>query len=91
AADARSGLERARRARPDVVLLDLHLPHLDGAEVLRQLRADSSLGDLRVVVVTADVGVEALEPLREAGVDGVLTKPLEVRQVLGLIDGLLAP
>ena len=54
AAEGRSGLELARQHRPDLVLLDLHLPDLSGDELLHRLKAVPELADTKVVVVSAD-------------------------------------
>ena len=81
--------ELVRRQRPDLVLLDLHLPGIDGEEVLRRLRADPRTADLPVVMVSADVNPWHRERLLEAGADDYLTKPLDVPRFLGVVNGLL--
>ena len=81
--------ELVRQQRPDLVLLDLHLPGIDGEEVLRRLRADPRTADLPVVMVSADVNPRYREPLLEAGADDYLTKPLDVPRFLGVVNGLL--
>ncbi|MBK6325634.1 MAG: response regulator [Chloroflexi bacterium] len=76
--------------RVDLILMDLHLPHEDGYEALRQIRADSNLRDTLVVVVTAYGSSEEMKKAREAGFDGFLVKPLDadqfpeqIRKILG--------
>jgi CheY-like chemotaxis protein len=83
--------ELVRQQRPDLVLLDLHLPGIDGEEVLRRLRADPRTADLPVVMVSADVNPWYRERLLEAGADDYLTKPLDVPRFLEVVDGLLVP
>lgn len=83
------GLELARQHRPDLVLLDLHLPGLSGEQVLRELRADPTLRHIPVIVLSADAAERTIERLRGAGAQGYLTKPLDVRQLLALIDETL--
>lgn len=75
--------------RIDLVLMDLRLPHEDGYEALRQIRADESLRDTLVVVVTAHGSSQEMKTAREAGFDGFLVKPLDadkfpdqIRQIL---------
>lgn len=63
--------------RIDLVLMDLRLPHEDGYEALRQIRADESLRDTLVVVVTAHGSSQEMKTAREAGFDGFLVKPLD--------------
>jgi PAS domain S-box-containing protein len=90
AARGREGVRRATECRPDVVLLDLHLPDLPGHEVLRELRTDPRTATIPVVVVTADATPHAREALLKAGADDFLTKPLDVLALLGTIERVLA-
>lgn len=80
------GLELARRHRPDLILLDVHLPDINGDEVLRRLLADSSTRDIPVVVLSADATNRQVQRLREAGAREYLTKPLDVKRLLEVID-----
>jgi signal transduction histidine kinase/CheY-like chemotaxis protein len=80
------GLELAREHRPDLVLLDLNLPDVSGAEVLADLRTHPATKSLRVVIVTADATEHQRERLLAAGADGCLTKPLDVTQLLRIVD-----
>lgn len=66
--------------RIDLILMDLRLPHEDGYEALRQIRADESLRDTLVVVVTAHGSSQEMQKAREAGFDGFLVKPLDADQ-----------
>jgi CheY-like chemotaxis protein len=81
--------ELVRQHRPDLILLDLHLPGIDGEEVLRRLRADPRTADLPVVMVSADVTPWYRERLLEAGAADYLTKPLDVPRFLEVVNGLL--
>jgi signal transduction histidine kinase/CheY-like chemotaxis protein len=82
------GLELARAHRPGAILLDLHLPDLHGTEVLARLRADAATRDIPVVVLTADATGGQMSRLLEQGARAYLTKPLDVVQLLALIDEL---
>jgi CheY-like chemotaxis protein len=86
ATTGRGGLEVARRARPDVVLLDLHLPDMDGAEVLRHLKADPATAEVSVVMVSADATAEQIERLLEGGAEDYLTKPFDLARLFELLD-----
>lgn len=66
--------------RIDLILMDLHLPHEDGYEALRQIRADENLKDTLVVVVTAHGSTQEMQKARQAGFDGFLVKPLDADQ-----------
>ncbi|WP_051341896.1 PAS domain-containing sensor histidine kinase [Pseudonocardia spinosispora] len=73
-----SGVRLARQNRPELILLDLHLPDMDGAEVLDLLRADPVTSGIPVIVVSADASPGRIEQLRRAGVADYLTKPLDL-------------
>ena len=85
------GLEIARARKPDLILLDLHLPDLPGWEVLKMLQADPSTRDLPVVVVSADATANRIDRLLKAGARDYLTKPLNVRGLLGVLREYLRP
>ena len=82
------GLELAAEHGPDLVLLDLHLPDMPGQEVLRRLRADARTAAIPVVVLSADARPSLIRQLLEEGVLAFLTKPLDVRQLLELLDAV---
>ncbi|HEX6038181.1 ATP-binding response regulator, partial [Longimicrobium sp.] len=91
ALQGRIGVELAREHRPDLVLLDLHLPDIPGEEVLRRLRADSRTMDIPVVVISADATRDSLERLRAAGANAYLTKPLDLDDFLATLEVHLTP
>lgn len=82
-------LERARECRPDLILLDLHMPRLSGFEVLRLLKADASLAPIPVVAVSASAMPADIEAALEAGFADYLTKPLDLDQALSVIRAQL--
>jgi signal transduction histidine kinase/CheY-like chemotaxis protein len=79
----------AENQRPDVVLLDLNLPDISGEEVMRRLRARTQTGDVPVIVLSADSTSRNINRLLEAGADAYLTKPVNVPQLLDVLDRLL--
>ncbi|HEV2952660.1 MAG TPA: response regulator [Candidatus Dormibacteraeota bacterium] len=90
---AKDGVDAVSQAHGqpcDLMLLDLHMPKLDGLQVLRQLRVDEPLRSLKVVVVSADAMGDVRETVIDAGADGYLTKPLEIRTLLAEVDRQLA-
>ncbi len=89
ASHGREGIEMAKSRRPDVVLLDLHLPDVPGDEVVRELWLDPVTRIIPIVVVTADATPGTARRLKAAGAVGVLTKPIDVRGILGVLDSLL--
>jgi CheY-like chemotaxis protein/two-component sensor histidine kinase len=79
------GIELARDHKPDLIVLDVHLPDMPGIEVLRRLKAQEDTRDIPVVVLSADVSVKQIEALRDAGACEYLTKPLDVRRFLEVL------
>jgi signal transduction histidine kinase/AmiR/NasT family two-component response regulator len=84
------GLELAQQHRPDLILLDLNLPDLQGDDVLARLQADASTADIPVVIISADATPRQVERLLAAGAHDYLTKPLQVRRLLELVDEALS-
>ncbi len=84
-----TGLVMAAQERPDLVLLDIQLPGIDGFEVLRRLRADERTRDIPVVAVSANAMQSDLDDARRAGFADYVTKPLDLRRLLAVVDGLL--
>jgi PAS domain S-box-containing protein len=84
------GIELAASCRPDLVLLDLHLPDLDGDEVLRRLRADPRTADIPVIVLSADATRDQIERLKLAGAVDYVTKPIDVSVFLRAVKTALA-
>jgi signal transduction histidine kinase/CheY-like chemotaxis protein len=82
------GYELARERRPDLILLDLHLPDVPGEELLERLRKDQATATIPIVVLSADARRERA-PLLAAGASAFLTKPIGVRRLLEVIDRFL--
>lgn len=78
----------ARAPRPDLVLLDLHLPKKDGLEVLAEIKADHSLQTLPIVVLTASDDQEDKLRSELLGVDAYITKPVELDKFLSVVKQL---
>jgi CheY-like chemotaxis protein len=83
------GIDLARQHRPDLILLDLHLPDLHGREVLEQLKRDPATAAIPVVVVSADATPAQVERLHAAGAAEYLTKPIDVEALLKAVTGSL--
>jgi two-component system cell cycle response regulator DivK len=83
------GLRVAQQDRPDLVLMDLQLPGIDGTETLRRLRQDSIGRDVPVVAVTAFAMAGDRERASLAGFDGYVEKPISVRDLPGTIEAFL--
>ena len=80
---------RSRGPRPDLILLDLHLPDASGMEVLRLLKANPDTAGIPVIMVSADAMPEQVEAALTAGAQSYQTKPVHLPTLLQLIDELL--
>ena len=83
------GLAAIRARRPDLILLDMHLPDISGMELLRHLKQDPATGDIPIVVVSADALAQQIAVAFEAGCTHYLTKPVSVSELLSVVDDLL--
>jgi DNA-binding response OmpR family regulator len=89
ASDGAAALDLARRIKPDLVLLDVHMPRLDGLEVCRQLRREPDFARTPIIMLTA-AGQEAdRSGGLSAGADEYLTKPFSPLALLALVEALL--
>ena len=86
AMQGRLGLELAREHRPALVLLDLHLPDMDGEQVLQRLRDDAATAAIPVIIVSADATPGQAQRLLSAGAAAYLPKPVDVRELLRHVD-----
>jgi PAS domain S-box-containing protein len=83
------GLAAIRARHPDLILLDMHLPDINGMELLRFLKADARTAAIPVVVVSADALAQQIDAAFEAGASHYLTKPVNVGELLAVVDELL--
>ncbi len=90
AVGGREGLETVRKLKPDLVLLDLMMPDMDGWEVYQQMKADKDLRDIPVIVVTAKAqSIDKVLGLHIAKVDDYVTKPFGPQELLASINRVL--
>lgn len=89
AMQGRLGLDLAREHRPDLILLDLHLPDISGEDVLHGLRQEPALQNTPVIVISADATRGRIERLQSMGVLDYLPKPLDIKRFLQLLDSCL--
>jgi CheY-like chemotaxis protein len=86
---AEEGLAVARSARPALILMDIHLPGMDGITALGQLRADPRTRAIPVIAVTASVMTHDRQRVMAAGFDGYQAKPIQVKVFLDLVRATL--
>lgn len=90
ATNAEAALPLARREQPDLILLDINLPGMDGYQILEVLKADASLKNIPVVAITANAMAGDLERGEAAGFADYLTKPLNIPYFLKIVDRMVA-
>jgi len=83
---AQAGIKTARQQRPDLILLDLHLPGIDGQQALGLLKLDEKTQSIPVVVLSADATPGRIQRLIDQGAEAYLTKPLNIKEFISLID-----
>jgi PAS domain S-box-containing protein len=83
------GLAAIRAHRPDLILLDMHLPDISGMELLKHLKNDPRMGTIPIIVVSADALAQQIEEAFDAGCTHYLTKPVSVAEVLNVLDDQL--
>lgn len=85
------GLETVRREKPDLILLDLMMPDMDGWEVYQQIKADPGLREIPVIVVTAKAqSIDKVLGLHIAKVDDYITKPFGPQELLESVEKILS-
>lgn len=90
ATDSRDALLLTHSWRPDLILLDLHMPHIGGTEFIQRLRSSGHAEPIPVLVVTGDDDPDALERARRAGAGDCLVKPIQAEELLAKVRALLA-
>jgi CheY-like chemotaxis protein len=91
ATNGEMGIDVARASAPDLILMDMSLPVVDGWEATRRLKADATLRHIPVVALTAHAMASDREKAIEAGCDDYDTKPIELPRLLAKMEALLAP
>lgn len=89
AVDGEMGIDVARASAPDLILMDMSLPVIDGWEATRRLKADPALQHIPVIALTAHAMASDREKAMEAGCDDYDTKPIELTRLLAKMVGLL--
>ena len=87
--DGEKALHAVRELRPDLVLLDIMMPKMDGYEVCQRIRSDASLKSVRIVMLTAKGRDVEKEKGQALGVDAYITKPFSTREVVAKVKELL--
>ena len=91
AEDGLEGMEKVRLEKPDIVLMDMNMPKLDGWEATRQLKADPATRNVPIIAVTSHAMSGDRERSLEVGCADYHTKPVEMAKLLGQIEAILVP
>ena len=89
ASDGQAAVETAIREQPDVILMDLTLPLMDGFDAAKQIRKTDGLSRVPIIAVTAHQETDFRSGAKASGFDAYVTKPIDVRWLKELISGLL--
>ena len=87
--DGQAAVEAASEFHPDLILMDIHLPIMNGYEAIRRIKADTTLQPIPIIAVTSYALSEDKEKARAAGCDGYVAKPFSPRQLLATVRDLL--
>jgi two-component system, cell cycle response regulator DivK len=89
--DGREALDRARVFEPDLIVMDIQMPHVTGLELTEAIRADEELKSIPIMAVTAYAGKGDEERIRAAGADAYVSKPISLLRFIETVEGLVAP
>jgi two-component system cell cycle response regulator DivK len=87
--DGREAIERARAFAPDLVVMDIQMPHISGLELIEQMKADAELSRPPIMAVTAYAAKGDEERIRDAGAEGYVSKPISVLKFVEAVRALL--
>ena len=91
ATDGKTGVALAKENKPDLILMDIQLPIVDGLEATRILRADAKTKDIPIIALTAYAMEEDAKKVYDAGCNEHITKPFEIRELLNKVTDYLSP
>ena len=87
--DGREALERAREFEPELVIMDIQMPHISGLELIEQMKQEEALASVPVLAVTAYAAKGDEERIRDAGAEGYVSKPISVMKFVEAVRALL--
>jgi two-component system cell cycle response regulator DivK len=88
--DGREAVDRARAFAPDLVVMDIQMPHISGLELIEQMKTDDGLKAIPIMAVTAYAAKGDEERIRDAGAEGYVSKPISVLKFVEAVRALLA-
>lgn len=91
AVDAQEALRVLEKCRPDIILMDIQLPGMDGLDLSRKLKADPETSDIVILAVTSYAMNGDRQKALDAGCDGYITKPIDVLDLRRILEGYVPP
>jgi two-component system, cell cycle response regulator DivK len=89
--DGREALDSARAFEPDLIVMDIQMPHVTGLELTEAIRADDDLKSIPIMAVTAYAGKGDEERIRAAGADAYVSKPISLMRFIECVEALIRP
>lgn len=89
ATNGREAVDLAKQYHPDLILMDMMMPVVSGYEAVRELKADATTRDITVVGLSAKAMATDMERATDVGIDGYITKPFRIAQVLTVVESYL--
>ena len=89
ATNGREAVDLAREHHPDLVLMDMMMPVVSGYEAVKEIKADDDIKDITIVGLSAKAMASDMERASDVGIDGYITKPFRIAQVLSVVDEYL--
>jgi two-component system cell cycle response regulator DivK len=87
--DGREALDQARSFKPDLIIMDIHMPYVSGLDLIMSLKKDETLSPVPVMAVTAYAGKGDEDQIRDAGAEAYVSKPISVMKFIDVVNGLL--
>ena len=88
--DGREAVETARACAPDLIVMDIQMPHISGLELIEQIKGDDELRPIPIMAVTAYAAKGDEERIRDAGAEGYVSKPISVLRFMDVVNGLIS-
>lgn len=88
--DAREALDHARASRPDLIVMDIQMPHVSGLDLIEAIRSEEKLRDTPIMAVTAYAGKGDEDRVRTAGADAFVSKPITLTRFMDSVTALIA-
>lgn len=87
--DGREAVARAQAFVPDLIIMDIQMPHVSGIDLIAELKADEALRTIPIMAVTAYAGKGDEDRIRAAGAEGYVSKPISVMRFIGAVEALI--